>query len=133
MNLRLTVAGHQPITIALDRAAQELRPSLKRTLRHHARLCESRVKRNASGRPGPRVITGDYRRSITTQPIPDGFSVGTNKPQARRLEFGFHGMDSQGSRYMQPPFPHFGPAASATEPELLEAVERIFDDMIGGN
>lgn len=77
-------------------------------------LMATRVKGNASGRPGPRVITGDYRRSIESKMTweegnPVGI-VGTNKPQGRRLEFGFVGTDSLGRYVQSPPFPHFRPA-----------------------
>lgn len=87
---------------------------------HHGMLLETRIKANASGRPGPNVITGDYRRSWTTQ-ITHGLggamaTVGTNKPQARRLEYGFYGVDALGRSYSQSPYPHVGPAVDAIQP-----------------
>lgn len=76
---------------------------------------ESQIRGNASGRPGPRVITGDYRRSINgriAEVGPGGVvgEIGTNAAQARRLEYGFFGPDSLGRQYRQPPYPHFQPA-----------------------
>lgn len=45
--------------------------------------------------PGPNVATGDYRRSWHTREQSDGtVMVSTNAPQARRLEYGFFGVDS---------------------------------------
>jgi hypothetical protein len=93
---------------------------------HEAALLETRVKRNASGRPGPNAITGNYRRSINRQvtPIPGGAmaEVGTAAVQAARLEYGFHGTDSLGRRFNQPPLAHFRPAADETEAKFMEAV-----------
>jgi len=92
------------------------------TVRLHALLLETRVKANASGRPGPRVITGDYRRSINSQfehtATSYGGTVGTNAPQARRLENGFVGPDRLGRVYNQPPFPHFAPALTSIRPQF---------------
>lgn len=88
--------------------------------KHHAMLLETRVKARASGRPGPRAKTGDYRASWTTQFYFQngvaGATVGTNKPQGRRLEHGFVGADRIGRVYNQPPFPHLGPAVDETRP-----------------
>lgn len=78
----------------------------------------TRVLAHASGRPGPRHVTGDYKRSwsVTTfvnngNPTSD---VGTNAPQGRRLEYGFTGVDAIGRHYNQPPYPHARPALAET-------------------
>ena len=75
---------------------------------------QRQVQLNASGRPGPNAPTGNYRRSINrrVEQTPTGSigEVGTNAPQALRLELGFQGEDSLGRSYSQPPYPHFGPA-----------------------
>ncbi|KQP81574.1 hypothetical protein [Aeromicrobium sp. Leaf291] len=98
---------------------------------HHAMLLETRVKAAASGRPGPRAPSGDYRRSWTTEPFAAGSlvgaSVGTDKPQGRRLEYGFVGPDRLGRVYNQPPFPHLQPALDATTPEFEEAMKDLGD------
>jgi hypothetical protein len=94
-------------------------------------LLETAVKSHASGRPGPRAVTGDYRRSITTaiyvSPDRSGILavVGTNKPQGRRLEYGFIGVDALGRHYNQPPYPHFRPAIVERHEPFLEAVRKI--------
>lgn len=66
-------------------------------------IYQTRVRAAASGRPGPRAITGNYRRSISLNirrgPTGTVAEVFTNAPQARRLEFGFAGADSLGRQY----------------------------------
>lgn len=99
------------------------------TVRHHTALLQTRVKAGASGRPGPRAPTGDYRRTInrrvvSLRGIATG-TVGTNAPQARRLEYGFVGTDRLGRVYDQPPYPHFGPAARVTLVEFGLAMSRV--------
>lgn len=91
-------------------------------------MYRTRVRAHASGRPGPRVITGDYRRSISQTNTKQGSVavalVHTNRPQAARLEYGFVGRDVLGRYYNQPPYPHWAPAAKGMQ-ESLEAQIRI--------
>ena len=92
-------------------------------------LLETRIKARASGRPGPRALTGNYRRSWHSTVRRSGTQVqaivGTSAPQARRLEYGYVGADRLGRIYNQPPYPHVGPALRETEPEFLEALGRL--------
>jgi hypothetical protein len=96
-------------------------------------LLQTEVRRNASkprsGPPGPRLITGNYVRSITRRTTRTATGsvaeVGSNAPQARRLEFGFVGTDSLGRRYNQPPYPHFAPALAKIEPAFQAAVAAV--------
>lgn len=101
--------------------------------RMYGQLVNTAVQANASGRPGPRAITGDYRRSIATHAGYDGGSVfadvGTNKAQGRRLEFGFFGKDSLGRRFRQAPRPHFGPALDRFELPYEEAIAALVEDI----
>lgn len=102
-------------------------------VRHHGQLLETRVKAHASGRPGPRAITGDYRRSINLDMhIGAGevvANVGSTAVQGRRLELGFmHLTDSLGRTFAQPPYPHFGPALDETEPGFLSDIAGIIED-----
>lgn len=92
-------------------------------LKEQAYILAARVKRNASGRPGPRVISGDYRRSIGVEKIEDGWAIGTDAAQGMRLEFGFTGVDSLGRYFDQPPYPHWQPAIDKTWPETTKRVE----------
>jgi hypothetical protein len=85
----------------------------------------TRIRANASGRPGPRVITGNYRRSWSTRLVSGALAVvvGTNAPQARRLEYGFSGTDSLGRRYNQPPFAHVEPAVRQERAPIIRILE----------
>ncbi|MFI0929625.1 hypothetical protein ACH4TP_37740 [Streptomyces sp. NPDC021012] len=98
----------------LSRAADRLPNAIHKGVAHTGVLGVARIRGNASGRPGPNVITGDYRNSwrAVTLRIPYGAmcTLGTNRPQGRRLEYGFYGTDSLGRTYAQPPFAHVGPA-----------------------
>lgn len=98
----------------LEHAATRVGPAIERAVRQTGVLGQARIRGNASGRPGPNVITGAYRNSwrTETRSLARGAvcTIGTDAPQGRRLEFGFVGVDSLGRRYAQPPFPHVQPA-----------------------
>lgn len=89
------------------------------------------VKMNASGRPGPNAPTGDYRSSWRNDVIGQGGLsrvVGTDRPQAMRLEYGFVGADSLGRVYDQPPYPHFEPAIDVMWPAFQAAMDAVLRD-----
>jgi len=108
------------------------------TVEFGARL-QVAVKRHAaqprtSPRPsanveGPRLMTGDYNRSInrltTRNALTSRTEVGTNKAQGARLEFGFTGVDAKGRNVNQQPYPHFGPGIDEVQPEFEAAIEQI--------
>jgi hypothetical protein len=98
----------------LEHAATRLGPSIARGVQHTGEMGVARIRGNASGRPGPNVITGAYRNSwrAETRRLPYGAvcTIGTDLPYGRRLEYGFTGTDSLGRSYAQPPFPHVQPA-----------------------
>jgi hypothetical protein len=119
--------GATSITAGFSNISRGMQVRLTKLVRHHGQLLRTRVMANASGRPGPNTPTGDYRRSISLQIVSTADTttayVGTNLPQGRRLEFGFHGQDSLGRTYNQAPLPHFGPAFDQQEPEFTRAAE----------
>lgn len=121
----------------LDRAADRVGPETNRTVQQQARLGRALIRENASGRPGPNVISGDYRDSWG-QPehfaVPDGGGaiLGTTAVQARRLEYGFMNMyDSIGRFYRQPPFPHVEPAVNELSTQYEEAFRQALDRIFG--
>ena len=129
MNVGVAVAGGAIVARELGELGRTANQRTNRIVRHHGQLLRTRVMANASGRPGPNAPTGDYRRSITLQVVRTGNTetayVGTNLPQGRRLEFGFHGTDSLGRVYNQQPYPHFGPALDATSGGFITALETV--------
>ncbi|MFD8978687.1 HK97 gp10 family phage protein [Streptomyces sp. NPDC059564] len=120
------------LAAVLDRGGLVLRSESEAAVRVSAALLVAQIRQRASGRPGPRVITGRYRASWQSEVHAAGpvfvAEVGSNALQARRLEYGFVGTDSLGRRYAQPPFPHVGPAMREAGPVVTRllgaAVER---------
>lgn len=110
------------IAAAMAFESEDAQRKADQITRHHTMLLETKIKANASGRPGPRVITGNYRRSWTSTFAGGVGTVGTNAPQARRLEYGFVGPDSLGRMFNQPPYPHVGPAVTVIEPMFFRAI-----------
>lgn len=108
-----------------------IHPDITKAVYRTGALYRTRVRGAASGRPGPRARTGDYRRSISqTNTVDRGVAVAlihTNRPQAARLEYGFVGRDVLGRNYNQPPYPHWAPAAvglaDTLESEIRASVE----------
>lgn len=120
----------------LDQAADRVGPEIQRTVRRQADALRDRIRANASGRPGPNVITGAYRASWNVEdfPVPNGggAEVGSNAPQAKRLEFGFYDMtDSLGRHFFQPPYAHVEPAVNELSPLYQQAFRTALDDIFG--
>lgn len=100
----------------------KLKSSASRALRKNGTALQKAVRAHASGRPGPRIITKVYWRSIKVERnnkagIAES-TVYTDEPFGRRLEWGFYGFDSMGRYYTQPPYPHFGPAMQEVGPKF---------------
>lgn len=110
----------------LTSSAAAAGPRAVSLVRHHGQLVQTKAKANASGRPGPRAITSDFRRGIGfLQPSAYTAVIGTDKAQGRRLEHGFDGPDSLGRIYHQPPYPWLGPAFDAEAGPFADAIAAI--------
>lgn len=113
----------------LTDAALFLGTELPRGLHGLGEQLEGAVKRHAQGRPGPQRVTGAYVSSIGMQAHQAGVhyevEVGTNAPEGRRLEYGFHKQDKLGRSFHQPPFPHWRPALAETMPAANALFERL--------
>lgn len=104
--------------IGLDKvllaAGRSVGTDLSKSVYRAGAMLRTRVRAKASGRPGPRVQTGDYRRGISQHNrVVDGVPeahIYSNSPQALRLEYGFVGTDALGRHYNQEPLPHWRPA-----------------------
>lgn len=120
----------------LEQAAGRVGPETNRTVQQKARLARALIRENASGRPGPNIITGQYVVSWRIEPfgVPDGGGavIGTHAPQGRRLEYGFYDMtDSLGRHFFQVPRPHVDPAVSELSGELEQAFTDALDRIFG--
>lgn len=121
------VSGYQDayrIATELRQAGVRGANAAHQVTRRYALMGQARVKANASGRPGPRRVTGDYTRSMAVEFSAAGTAatIGTMAPQARRLEFGFVGTDSLGRTFNQAPLPHWRPMWEWLEVEYPQAV-----------
>ena len=120
------INGDAELKAALAKLARtDLGPALERG----GQLMLTGVRSNTSGRPGPNVVTGQYRASWSVARSGDQVAIGTNSPQGPRLENGFNGTDSLGRNYNQPPFAHAGPTID-THGE--RAVELVFREITKG-
>lgn len=117
------MADGRVVASGIDLAATAALGRVAKAVTFYLNLGLGRVRANASGRPGPRRVTGDYLRSMSVEY--DGIyagTIGTNAPQGRRLEFGFTGTDSLGRHYNQPPLAHWRPMADFIDAKFAEAV-----------
>lgn len=128
-------SGLNMLAAEFERKGSNAKRDAVRAATHWGALTVAAVRAHAQGRPGPEVITGDYLNSIQydtgysamwgTGIGISGFSVGSDAPQAMRLELGFVGTDSAGRTYNQPPFPHYGPAADEIDPAWVLYMEQF--------
>jgi hypothetical protein len=118
----------------LEAAAHRIGPAIHRHMNHVGELGRAQIRGHASGRPGPNVITGDYRNSwqVVNRRLPYGAqcTIGTDRPQGRRLEFGFVGTDSLGRTYAQPPFPHVQPSLPAITAALRMGMRSAVEEIL---
>jgi hypothetical protein len=127
----IRVDGTNEVAANFTRLEGKAVTNTTKIVRVHAQLLLTRIQANASGRPGPRIITGDYKRSWNVRflggIVNPTAEVGTSAPQARRLEYGFVGTDSLGRFYHQPPFPHVRPAIQYITPLFVRAMGRVLE------
>lgn len=125
--ISVIVEGATEVHIAFATAATGVDAVLRKAGQASAQKLLTAIRASASGRPGPRVQTGNYRRSWRIHPSKAGnvyrWEVGTDAPQGWRMEKGFVGIDSLGRRYNQPPFPHVGINADRAAVEFPQAVD----------
>lgn len=120
MNVDLKVLGDKAVAAKLAAIGAGVEAKVGRKVTYWAHMLEQGIKSRAP------VVTGDYRRSWTTELSgPMSATVGTNKPQARRLEYGFVGSDSLGRHYNQAPQPHVRPAVAEVEGRFVKDIASV--------
>lgn len=131
----MQLTGAEEAILLFRNGSKRLNREMDKLVKHHGQLLRTRVMAKASGRPGPRAITGDYRRSWQQKHTGGGGTskseVGTNAVQGPRLEFGFHGADSLGRHYSQPPYAHARPAFDETAPGFISGGEALIGRLLG--
>jgi hypothetical protein len=129
----LELRGAKQTAAAFRASARMVDAELPKIVKHNGALLRTRVMAKASGRPGPNAVTGDYRRQWQNQFTGGGGSfkstTGTAAVQARRLEYGFNGMDSLGRVYNQPPYPHARPAFDEVAPMFENDVRALLAEV----
>lgn len=111
MGVRLTITNLNDVLAGFDKTEDQFEEAVQYAITLTGLAIERQAKKNASGRPGPNVQTGNLRRSITTNAIPKGFEghysveVRSTMVYSRAVEFG-HPYWPPGVKY-----PYLGPAA----------------------
>jgi len=111
MSVQITVTNLNDILKDLDTYGNKADEAIKGAIYEAALALEAESQKNASGRPGPNVRTGNLRRSIKAEQPTKGFGglytaeVRATMVYARAVEFG-HPRWKAGVKY-----PYIGPAA----------------------
>jgi hypothetical protein len=115
-SLSFEFMGVAEFIAALDVLGEEMSKATRKGLVKSGGKLEARAKQNASGRPGPNVVSGNNRRGIgvVVQPRPWGahgweMQLGPTMIYSRRIELGWHGSMT---------YPFFGPAFQLTPADL---------------
>lgn len=127
MNVSVEVKGLRDLQRKAEQVAEKL--SDGSLVMKAALVVERQAKKNASGRPGPRVQTGRLRASITPELIDKNTArVGTNVVYAPAVEFGhnivtrhkgmFGSYQSFGFGRRSPAYPFLGPTLQQCKGQL---------------
>jgi hypothetical protein len=141
----LEVRGGAEVVADLRAVAAEVDAGLRELERAGGRDLVRAIQRNANTGiheegephtpgtgPGPNVVTGDYVLSWQVEYGPEGATVYTDAPQADRLEYGFHAVDSLGRRFDQPAYPHIQPAVDEVEAGMESKADALIDLVVRG-
>jgi hypothetical protein len=132
----ITLKGGKELAKTFASLADDIRgPALEAATRSAALpvLNQVRITEPEGGRTPYK--TGTYRRSFemeTAEKTAERCTVvvGTDAPQARRLEYGFVGADRLGRVYNQPPRPHVRPALDENRGAAVDEFRAAIGDII---
>lgn len=123
----MTITGNQPLMRNLNKLSAKLgsrgiMPALRTT---------ALIPLNAAKGAVPRV-TSTLFRSIHIEDVRDelAVAVGTDVEYARRIEYGFAGIDSRGRTYNQPAQPYLRPALDENRGAMVREFGEAIEDMI---
>lgn len=129
------VDGADRLIAELTAAAVQVPLVMEAVVDASADALNAAAKSNATGRPGPDDLSGDYRESWSVEEV-DGDptevarSVGSDHPAAHRLEWGFIGTDAAGRQVDAPPYAHLGPAIDAMAPLYQAGMQQAIDKVL---
>lgn len=124
MGVKIEITNINDVLASFGKTENKFEQAVQYALAVTGIAVETQAKKNASGRPGPNVRTGNLRRSITTRNGQKGFNglysveVAATMVYARALEFG-HPRWKPGVKY-----PYLGPAAQKLSDS--GALSRVF-------
>lgn len=126
--IRMVISGQEIIEAELIDDASKVNDIINKAVMIFGEELQTQVKANASGRPGPEVITGEYRDSIQLEYQFDEGGIASAEVYSDAvfsadLEFGREG------RFAHPAYPHFGPAAEEVEDLFLNYVLEELDKL----
>lgn len=108
---------------------------LQGAVKRHASQPRTAIRPRLGAAEGPRLLTGDYVRSINRRTVHHTTSsttmVGSNDDRARRLEMGFVGTDSLGRNYDQADYPHYGPGLDEVAEPFRAALQVAIQPLPG--
>jgi hypothetical protein len=120
------MATFEDLARGINRTANELHARAVSAVRELTTDGLEKVRDNASGRPGPERVTGEYVNAMTSRvSVSGGIVEGeiyVSMPRALRLEFGFVGTDSLGRQVSAPPYPHWRPTAEWLEDRVPDVL-----------
>ena len=132
----ITLKGGEELAKAFAALADDIKgPALEAATRAAALpvLNQVRITEPEGGRTPYK--TGTYRRSFHMETVEKSsercrVEVGTDAPQARRLEYGFVGADKLGRVYNQAPRPHIRPALDENRKTAVDEFRAAIEDII---
>ena len=132
----ITLKGGEELAKAFATLADDIKgPALEAATRAAALpvLNQVRITEPEGGRTPYK--TGTYRRSFHMETVEKSSErctvvVGTDAPQARRLEYGFVGADKLGRVYNQAPRPHIRPALDENRKTAVDEFRAAVGDII---
>ncbi len=119
MKIRINTSPLRKLSTKLGKVSRLMEQEREDVIIRHGQELLDAVRRHASGRPGPNVVTGAYIGAMVLTYRDGGAYVSNPSPQTNRLEYGFVGVDSLGRLYNQPPLPHFAPALAEVRTKFI--------------
>jgi hypothetical protein len=122
-----TVTGIQTVSNYFGKARAEVTQIVNKGIGYYGERLVEQVKLNASGAPGPKIITGRYRDSIRGSFHMSGVDgraeAYTDEEYGHRLEYG--GISrTQNKNLLTQPYPHFRPALTTVGKEFIDYLTR---------